>query len=45
MRVPHSLCRPVLVRIACVALTAAVLSGCVAVPAYHWHPYSRGYYY
>jgi hypothetical protein len=34
---------PVLSRIACLALVATVLSGCIIVPEHHWHP--AGYYY
>jgi hypothetical protein len=45
MRIAPLPCRSVLVRSACLALIAALLSGCVVVPAYHYHPYPRGYYY
>jgi hypothetical protein len=36
---------PALWRITSLALAAIMLSGCVVVPAYPWHPYPRGYYY
>jgi hypothetical protein len=32
-------------RIGCVLLAACLLSGCIIVPAPHWHPYPvYGYY-
>ncbi len=36
---------PVLRRVACLAIAAAVLAGCVVVPARPYYPYPRGYYY
>ena len=35
----------VLSRIACLAIAAAVLAGCVVVPARPYHPYPRVYHY
>jgi hypothetical protein len=39
MRTILSQTLPALRRIACLALVAGALSGCVVVPAYHYHPY------